>query len=144
VLRDSFINRFRDIDFQSRMLAPKKEGNASKHCWVSFYITETEKTLIEYLENRKDQDPRLFPISQRHVHRIFGKAERKCGVHITPQLLRDWFCCELGNLGVQDRYVNAFCGRVPKSVLTRHYTDYGPERLKKIYEKANLEVLSEH
>ena len=27
------------------------------------------------------------------------------------------------------------------SILTRHYTDYSPERLKEIYEKANLKIL---
>jgi intergrase/recombinase len=35
----------------------------------------------------------------------------------------------MGELGVQDRYIDAFCGRVSKSVLARHYTDYSSERL---------------
>jgi hypothetical protein len=48
----------------------------------------------------------------------------------------------MGYLEVQDRYIDAFCSRVPKSVLARHYGDYSPERLKDIYEKANLRVLS--
>ena len=48
----------------------------------------------------------------------------------------------MGNLGVSDRYIDAFCGRMPKSVLARHYTDYNPGRLKRIYERANLKVLS--
>ena len=30
----------------------------------------------------------------------------------------------------------------PQSVLARHYTDYYPERLKRIYEEANLKVLA--
>ena len=38
-------------------------------------------------------------------------------------------------------YVDAFCGRVPQTVLARHYTDYSPEKLKEIYEKANLKIL---
>ncbi len=29
-------------------------------------------------------------------------------------------------------YINTFCGRTPKSVLVRHYTDYNPSRLRKI------------
>ena len=41
-----------------------------------------------------------------------------------------------------DRYVDAFCGRVPRSVLARHYTDFSPQKLKEIYEKAKLRVLS--
>jgi len=32
-------------------------------------------------------------------------------------------------------------GKAPKSVLARHYTDYNPERLRIIYEEANLKVL---
>jgi len=47
----------------------------------------------------------------------------------------------MGNLGVSDRYIDAFCGRVPKSVLAKHYTDYSPKKLKAIYDKADLRVL---
>ena len=54
---------------------------------------------------------------------------------------QSWFCNEMGRLGVPDRYVDAFCGRVPQSVLARHYTDYSPERLKEIYDRAGLRVL---
>jgi len=73
---------------------------------------------------------------------MFDKSKRKTGLHITPQVLREWFCCQLGELGVPDRYVDALCGRVPKSVLARHYTDYSPQKLKAIYDKTNLAVLS--
>jgi hypothetical protein len=45
-------------------------------------------------------------------------------------------------LGVPDRYVDASCERVPRSVLARHYTGFSPEKLKEIYDKANLKVLS--
>jgi len=44
-------------------------------------------------------------------------------------------------LGVPDRYVDAFCGGIPKSVLGRHYTDFSVEKLKEIYDKANLRIL---
>ena len=63
-------------------------------------------------------------------------------IYITPKILREWFCCEMGRLEVPERYVAAFCGRVPRSVLARHYTDFSPEMLKEIYEKTNLRVLS--
>lgn len=48
----------------------------------------------------------------------------------------------MGELNVPDRFVDAFCGRVPKSVLAKHYTDYAPKKLKRIYEKAGLKVLT--
>jgi len=136
------LDRFENVNSEERMLTPNKEGNESKHTWVSFYNGEAAKALSEYLSYRKDSDPRVFPISKRHVLRVFKRASEVIGVKITPQMLRDWFCCEMGELGVQDRYVDAFCGRVPKSILARHYTDYSPEKLKRIYDKAGLKVLN--
>ena len=45
-------------------------------------------------------------------------------------------------LGVSETHVDAFCGRVPKSVLARHYTDFSSEKLIEIYKKACLKVLA--
>ena len=84
---------------------------------------------------------KLFKVSDRQYKKLWKSAQRKSGLHITAKRLRDWFCCEMGTIGVSDRYIDAFCGRNPKSVLARNYTDYNPERLKKIYDEANLKVL---
>jgi len=75
-------------------------------------------------------------------NKLFLETKLKTGLNITPQVLREWFACEMGKLSVPDRYVDAFCGRVPRSVLARHYTDFIPEKLKEIYDKANLKILS--
>jgi hypothetical protein len=45
----------------------------------------------------------------------------------------------MGSLGLPDRYVDAFCGWVPKSVLSIHYTDFSLEELKRIYDKAGYD-----
>jgi len=47
----------------------------------------------------------------------------------------------MSRAGVQDRFIDAFCGRVPGSVLARNYTDYSPEALKEIYERAGIKIL---
>jgi len=125
-----------DIDFEKRMLSPKKPGNHSKHVYISFYNSEAEKELKNYLKTRKNNSSRLFPISGKQINRIFRKASEKSGVRVQPQILRRWFSSELGRLGIPDRYIDAFCGRVPKSVLARNYTDFSPEKLKEIYDKA--------
>jgi intergrase/recombinase len=44
-------------------------------------------------------------------------------------------------LGVSETYIDAFCGRVSKTVLARHYTDFSPEKLKKIYDETVPNVL---
>jgi intergrase/recombinase len=75
------------------------------------------------------------------VVELWKSAGEKTGIDITPQKLRQWFCSEMLRLGVSETCVDAFCGRVPKSVLARHYTDYNPQKLNEICRKAKLKVL---
>lgn len=122
-----------DIDITRRMVMPNKGSSRTKRTWYSFFNEETKEVLKRYLESRRDTSPRLFPIENSDCFRHGSK--------ITPQVLRFWFANKMAELGVQDRYIDAFCGRTPKSVLARHYTDYSPDRLKGIYDKANFKVL---
>ena len=132
-----------DVDFKMRMVTPKPYEGQTKSVWVTFFNLETAHNLKEYLTNRRYSSTKLFPIGRAAEERLWFDARAKTGIEITPKMLRDWFCNEMGRLGVQDRYIDAFCGRVPQSVLARNYTDYSPERLKEIYEKADLAVFSE-
>jgi len=129
-----------DIDFKKRMIIPRSDQTRTKRRWVSFFNKEAEKALQEYLSTRKDEKGKLFRIGTHTFLDLWKRAQLKTQVHITPKILRKWFCAEMGRLGVPDRFVDAFCGRVPKSVLARHYTDYSPEKLKQIYDKAGLKV----
>ncbi|MDD2666631.1 MAG: tyrosine-type recombinase/integrase [Methanocellales archaeon] len=133
---------FEDVDFSLRMVMPKNHSGNTKKSWVSFYNKECDAVLKEYLEQRMDRGVKIFSVSKKRIETLFSMTSREVNIRITPQTLREWFCSEMGRLGVPDRYVDAFCGRVPKSVLSRHYTDYSPEVLREIYEKAKLSVLS--
>ena len=55
--------------------------------------------------------------------------------------LEAWFATEMGESLIPDRFVDIFQGRAPRSVLAKHYTGNGLERLKRIYDKADLKVL---
>ena len=124
------------------MVTPNNHTGRTKKSWITFYNHECEQILNKYLKRRNINSEKLFPISRKRIETIFQETTLKTGIKITPQVLREWFCCEMGRLGVPDRYVDAFCGRVPRSVLARHYTDFSPEKLKEIYDKAGLKVLS--
>ena len=132
-----------NIDLEKRMILSPVESTRTKLRWVAFFNEEAAEALKAYLAKRGDlkKGERLFPRGG-YANLIFKRASRESGVDISPQILRDWFCSEMGELGVADRYVDAFCGRVPRSVLARHYTDFSPERLKRVYDNANLRVLS--
>ena len=132
-----------DVDLGDRRIVPRAHDGNTKRSWCTFFNDESKEAIVKYLNVRKSRSLRLFPWDSRRTRNVFWREARKnTGLRITPQTLRDWFCCEMGELGVPDRYIDAFCGRVPRSILARHYTDYSPERLKRIYDIANLRVLS--
>ncbi|MCJ7761658.1 site-specific integrase, partial [Candidatus Bathyarchaeota archaeon] len=132
-----------DVDLNNRMITPCSHNGETKKSWVSFYNSEAEKALNEYLASRKASvSPRIFPMPRNEEIGLWKIAKEKTKMNITPQRLREWFCCEMALLGVNDRYIDAFCGRTPKSILARNYTDYSPEKLKQIYERADLKVLT--
>jgi integrase len=133
---------FKNVNFEKRMVTPNSHMGKTKKSWVTFYNPECEEHLKEYLKVRKENSDKIFPVSRKRMAHLFKEISDKIKIHVTPQILRDWFCCEMGRLNIPDRYVDAFCGRVPRSVLARHYTDFSPERLKEIYDRAGLKVLS--
>ncbi|MEM3616817.1 MAG: site-specific integrase [Candidatus Bathyarchaeia archaeon] len=133
----------RDELYRDSRMIVKNNGSQTKHRWVTFYNEELEKSLHDYLDSRKDDNPRVFPVDPtKTFQRHWKLAQDKTGLSITPKDLRDWFCMEMTELGVPDRYIDAFCGRVPKTVLGRHYTDYSPKKLKEVYDKANLRLFA--
>jgi len=135
--------RLDEADLESRTIIPKNahEMGTTKNTWVTCFNVECQTYLKRYLSNRQTDDKRLVSVTDTSLRRMFKKANRRTDLYITPQVLRAWFCNELGELGVQDRYVDALCGRIPKSILARHYSDFSPHKLKAIYDKADLRVL---
>ena len=131
--------RPKDVNTEMRMVTPGKGVSGTKNTWASFYGDEMEEMLREYKPRNGE---RWIPIKTDDFYEAWKVPERKTGLKITPQVLRDWFCVSMGELGMQDRFVDAFCGRLPASVLARHYTDYSPVRLKAIYDRANLKALT--
>jgi len=136
--------RIGDIDFEKKNDHSKGDSSRTKRTWITFYNDEAEDALKEYLGSFEslNKQARLFPVTETYFRKRWIAFEKERKLKLSPQVLREWFACEMGRLGVPDRYIDAFCGRVPRSVLARHYTDFSPEELKEIYDKANLKVLS--
>lgn len=129
------------IDLEKRMILPQRQQSQTKFQWVTFFNDEAATMIRARLLGRSPgPDEQIFTMHKDTLTKTLERTSDKLGFKITPKVLRYWFCNEMGRLGVQDRYIDAFCGRIPKSVLARHYTDYSPERLKEVYDKANLRV----
>jgi len=129
------------ISFGSRMIIPAQKPRSTKNTWVTFFNDEAETWLKRWIEESGVRpDERIFAQHNHTYTKWFKRASYPYGFVITPQILRCWFAEEMGRLGVAERYIDAFCGRVPKSVLARHYTDLSAHNLHQIYVKAGLKV----
>ncbi len=130
-----------DVNFETRCVKSKHDTR-TKRAGVTFYNSECEGYLMKYLASRKDDSNKLFRIGWRQFLKIWKKASKAAGFKITPQVLRKWHSTMLGELMIPDRFVDVFQGRAPRNVLAKHYTGKGLERLKRIFDKAGLQVLS--
>jgi integrase len=134
--------RIRDIDYESCMVnASESHSGDTKLSWVSFVTKNTLEFLNDYivsneftLVNGDEDNSKLFTISARYVQQAFKDASDKAGVHINPHLLRTVFTEKCTMAGIKDKYINAFCGRIPRSVLAKNYTDYSPNSLRRHYD----------
>jgi len=129
------------IDFKTRAVIPQHFTRV-KRSGITFYSEETEIWLNKMLASQSSEHQTLFNISDRQRKKLWLTATKVAKVKITPQILRVWFSMEMGDAGVPDRFVDIFQGRAPRSVLGKHYTAKGIERLKGIYDKANLNLLN--
>jgi len=132
-----------DLDLENRTIIPKNahQNASTKNSWISCFNTEALEYLRRFLENRSESTT-LWQVGETAFRKAFNKANKKTGLHITPQVLRFWFANEMSRLGMSDRFIDALQGRTPRTVLARHYSDFSKERLKEAYDKANLTVMA--
>jgi len=131
-----------DIDTETRIIRPKTRSSQTKHVWITLYGEEAHEPLIRYIKSKNSWNgSKLF--NDIFVRRTFGRVNSMTGLHLTPQRLRESFCQMLKNAKVDRDYIDAFCGRIGSmSVQGKHYTDLTAENLKRIYDEANIKVLS--
>lgn len=108
-----------DIDEDNRMLVPDKESS-TKETWLNFYNAEAAEAFEQFREAREPDDERVFQTTKQPLNRKFRHVSEAVGVKITVQRLRRWFTTEMSRCGVDAKYIDAFCGRTPSSVLEKH------------------------
>ncbi len=125
-----------DIDFETNMIdASGIHKGETKSSWLSFITNQTVEYLQSYIETEIDMDnPKLFDISYNKVQESFQNLSYQTGIFIKPHLLRTIFSEKCSEAGIEGKYIDAFCGRVPKKVLDANYTVYSPKSLREQYD----------
>ncbi|MDG6907008.1 MAG: tyrosine-type recombinase/integrase [Nitrososphaerota archaeon] len=139
--------RLCDVDLQTGKVTPyhAHATATSKKSNFSYINSEALEMLKKYVQERemKTGETRLFEGNNSNWAKQFQIVSKASGIKLTPKNLRSWFSSEAAELRITDSYVDFLQGRTQRSVLARHYTDYRPEKLYRIYQGANLKVLDE-
>ena len=136
--------RVSNINFELNMIdASNIHKSEIKESWISFFTVQTANSLkqaISQITNIED-DPLIFDISYKSIQESFKQVSGNTGIKITPHLLRTAFTEKCTEANIQEKYINAFCGRVNQKIISKHYTDYSPESLRRQYDKVESFLL---
>lgn len=113
----------------------------TKHSWFSCITHQTCALLDKFVEKNfdyedgEDMKSLLFSTPTRTVQQAFKDASEQLGIEIHPHLLRTVFADRCTKSGIKDKYIDAFCGRISKGILAKHYTAYSEDAMVEVYEK---------
>lgn len=123
-----------DVDFETNMIdASKIHKSHTKSSWISFVTHQVSEFIQIYVESL--HGTKLFPVSYKIVQENFQKASKESGIKIKPHLLRTIFTEKCTQAGIEEKYIDAFCGRMSQNIIRKHYTDYSPEAMRRHYDK---------
>ncbi|MCH8915322.1 MAG: tyrosine-type recombinase/integrase [Thaumarchaeota archaeon] len=123
-----------DVDFEINMIdASKIHKSHTKSSWISFITHQVSELIQIYVESL--HGTKLFPVSYKIVQENFQKASKESGIKIKPHLLRTIFTEKCTQAGIEEKYIDAFCGRMSQNIIRKHYTDYSPEAMRRHYDK---------
>jgi len=125
------------INFETAMIdVSNVHKGATKSSWISFV---TQQTIIQIQNHVKlhniQVDSKLFSISERTAQQHFKDASEFTEIVLNPHLLRTVFTEKCTLAKIPDKHINAFCGRVSEGMISKHYTDYSPSKLREQYDK---------
>jgi len=123
-----------DIDFDTNMIdASKVHKSNTKSSWISFMTNQVSEFVQSYVESLYND--KLFPVSYKTVQENFQRVSEETGITIKPHLLRTVFTEKCTQARIEEKYIDAFCGRISQNVIRKHYTDYSPEAMRRHYDK---------
>lgn len=123
-----------DVNFDTNMIdASKVHKSNTKSSWISFITHQVSIYVQSYVESLYTD--KLFLVSYKTVQENFQRISEETKIKIKPHLLRTVFTEKCTQAGLEEKYIDAFCGRISQNVIRKHYTDYSPEAMRRHYDK---------
>ncbi len=124
-----------NINFETHMIdASNVHSGVTKSSWISFVTSQTIQQIANFVKNNNlSFNSKLFSISERTAQQHFKDTSHLTDITINPHLLRTVFTEKCTIAKIPDKYIDAFCGRISDSMISKHYADYSPTKLKEQY-----------
>jgi integrase len=106
----------------------------TKSAWFGFFTNQTADILLDYM-NKNYICANVFDVTYDQVYAEFKRVSDKIGIELTPKSLRTVFVEKCIDAKIDKNVIDIFEGRIPKSVQSKIYRNYSPERLKEHYVK---------
>lgn len=90
-----------------------------------------DKCSIAFYQELNDTSPNLFTYNRDF--KVFRRVSQRCGIKINLHLIRSIFVERCREAGIDKGCIDALQGRVPRTILDKHYSDYSPHKLEKLY-----------
>ena len=102
----------------------------TKHSWITFF-TEEAKLYLNH------DNPKPFMISLEKFKYEFEQVQKRLEISMSIKDFRLNFAEKCKEARIHDDIINALQGRIPQTVLARHYTSYSKEKLAIEYNKVS-------
>ena len=107
-----------NIDFETNMIDVSKiHQSNTKSSWISFMTNQVMEFIANFIEDITTD--KIFSISYKSVQENFQKVSDETGIKINPHLLRTVFTEKCTKSGIEEKYIDALCGRIPQSEARR-------------------------
>jgi hypothetical protein len=127
------------FDRPNRMINTWQKTFSKKNFFFSFYTENMRLKVETYLDSLPKSDSLLFPLTPRYVQKEFERTSEKCGIQITPKMMRKFTTNWLRRHGMIPEDVDAITSHLPYSVVARHYLDNS--RIKSEYDNAMKDII---
>lgn len=127
------------FDRPNRMINTWQKVFTKKNFFFSFYAENLRPKVEAYLDTLPKTDSLLFPLSTRYIQKEFVRTSEKCGIQITPKMMRKFATNWLRRHGMISEDVDAITSHLAYSVVARHYLDNS--RVKAEYDNAMKEII---
>lgn len=125
------------FDKSNNMINTWMKTFGKKNFFFSFYTNEVKSMIEQYIDGLP-MDSLLFPYAYRFVQDEFSRTSERCGVKMSPKMMRKFTTNWLRRHGMISEDVDVLTSHTPQKIVAKHYMDVS--RIHEEYDRATTDM----